>query len=185
MDIRMRLVVCAVLAAAHAAEAQSLGEVARKEAERRGVVAPEGKVYTNDTLKPDPTAPVPAPADAPVSPSDAERMAVENEAAESQVNPAADGAPAESAPAAKAKPERGEAYWRGRAQEVRSKLNLKNAEVLSMRQRLNTLPPDSTEFEVSQGAFKSASHDLDAIKNEWKRLEDLARSKKVPDAWLR
>jgi hypothetical protein len=179
----------AVLLAQQGAKSQSLGEVARKEAERRGVTATQGKVYSNDSLKPDPTAPRPAPAtglpaDVAAAAPDAETKAAGSEAADGPVT-TADGAQPAAAPTGAVRSERGEAYWRGRAQEVRSKMNLQSAEVLALRQRLTALPPDSSEYAVTQGAIKAAVHDLEAINNEWKRLEDLARSKNVPDAWIR
>src|SRR5688572_4520576 len=49
------------LAAAGAASAQTLGDVARREEERRKAVS-SGKVYTNDNLKPDPGSRQSAPA---------------------------------------------------------------------------------------------------------------------------
>ena len=52
------------------AGAQSLAEVARKEAERRGTTGKPGKVYTNDNLTPDftkPPEPPPAPTGAAAS----------------------------------------------------------------------------------------------------------------------
>ena len=52
----VRLISAALLSigVAHAAAAQSLGDVARKEEERRKTVKSSGKVYTNDKLKPAP-----------------------------------------------------------------------------------------------------------------------------------
>jgi len=47
---------------ANVAAAQSLGDVAKKEEQRRKTVKSSGKVYTNDELKRDPTPSVPASA---------------------------------------------------------------------------------------------------------------------------
>ncbi|MBP1634146.1 MAG: hypothetical protein H6Q10_720 [Acidobacteria bacterium] len=44
------------------ARAQSLGEVAKKEEERRKTVKSSGKVYTNDDLRRYPVTPTPVPA---------------------------------------------------------------------------------------------------------------------------
>jgi hypothetical protein len=56
---------------ANVAAAQSLGDVAKKEEQRRKAVKSSGKVYTNDELKRDPTPSVPASAStgAPSTPS--------------------------------------------------------------------------------------------------------------------
>ena len=56
----LALGVSAVLLTPPTLPAQSLAEVARKEAERRGTAPPATRVYTNGNLTPDFTAP-PAP----------------------------------------------------------------------------------------------------------------------------
>src|SRR4026209_2320669 len=60
-----RLLIVAALVfvgVASVASAQSLGDVAKKEEQRRRTVKSSGKVYTNDELKRDPTPSVPASA---------------------------------------------------------------------------------------------------------------------------
>ena len=54
----------ALLASAAESSAQSLGDIARKEAERRGTAPVAGKTFTNDNLTPDFTKPEPPPAPA-------------------------------------------------------------------------------------------------------------------------
>lgn len=59
----VRLLIAAALVfvgVANVATAQSLGDVAKKEEQRRKTVKSSGKVYTNDQLKSDPTPSVPA-----------------------------------------------------------------------------------------------------------------------------
>jgi len=59
----VRLLIAAALVfvgVANVATAQSLGDVAKKEEQRRKTVKSTGKVYTNDQLKADPTPSVPA-----------------------------------------------------------------------------------------------------------------------------
>src|SRR5262249_4378417 len=59
--VRLLIVAALVLVGvANVAAAQSLGDVAKKEEQRRKTVKSTGKVYTNDTLKPDQTPSVPA-----------------------------------------------------------------------------------------------------------------------------
>ena len=66
-----RLVVglAAVLTISAAASAQTLGDVARQEEARRKTVKAPAKVYTNDSLRPDPSSPRPAAASTPGSPA--------------------------------------------------------------------------------------------------------------------
>src|SRR4051812_8628230 len=59
-----------LLGVAAAVPAQSLGEVAKQETERRKAVKATGKVYTNDNLRSDGTA-APAPAASQPAPSPA------------------------------------------------------------------------------------------------------------------
>ena len=54
-------VLSALLASAASSSAQSLGDVARKQAERRGPPPAAGKTFTNDNLTPDFTKPEPPP----------------------------------------------------------------------------------------------------------------------------
>ena len=192
MLLRGLSAVCvAVVLAAGVADAQSLGDVARREAERRGDAAPAGKVYTNGTLKPDPTAPA-----APTVATDAEKAGEKDPKVLDPATPAAapgtpPSAPATDSGAASEKVAveepfwRVESYWRKQADAIRAKLTRRNADVLALRQRLSTLPPEDNEFRVTEGALKSAIASLEAGNEEWRRLEELVRIRKVPDAWIR
>src|SRR5258706_9026645 len=57
----------AALAISATASAQTLGDVARQEEARRKTVKAPGKVYTNDSLRADPSSPQPAAAGTPGS----------------------------------------------------------------------------------------------------------------------
>ena len=116
-----------VVVSAVSAGAQSLGEVARKEAERRKTVKTPGKTYTNDQLKSDGRDG--SPATAPSTPAD-------SATAPAARRPRATGAPAPLAAKAGAgrEPERtgrrpapadvkDEAYWRARLQPEREALS--------------------------------------------------------------
>ena len=181
----------ALVLVAGVADAQSLGDVARREAERRGEAAPAGKVYTNGTLKPDPTAPA-----APTVATDAEKaggkdpkvLAAETPTAEAgtpSTAPVADSGAATEKVAVEEPFWRVESYWRTQADALRAKLSRRNADVLALRQRLTALPPEDNEFRVTEGALKSAIGSLEAANDEWRRLEELVRIRKVPDAWIR
>ena len=181
----------AVILVAGVADAQSLGEVARREAQRRGEAAPATTVFTNDTLKPDPTAPA-----TPTVATDAAKAGDKDPKALEPGTPASEGGAPSAAPAAdsgvaseKATVEepfwRVESYWRTQADALRAKLSRRNADVLALRQRLTTLAPEDNEFRVTEGALKSAVGSLEAANDEWRRLEELVRIRKVPDAWIR
>jgi hypothetical protein len=188
---RLPAVCVAVVLAAGVADAQSLGDVARREAERRGEAAPAGKVYTNGTLKPDPTAPATAtaPADA-AKAGDKDPKVPDPEAPAAAAGtpstaPAADSGAASEKVAVEEPFWRVESYWRKQADAIRAKQTRRNADVLGLRQRLTTLPPEDNEFRVTEGALKSALASLEAANEEWRRLEELVRIRKVPDAWIR
>ena len=191
----------AVVLLAGVADAQSLGDVARREAARRGEAAPAGRVYTNDTLKPDPTAPAPTES-APTAPPTPTAVTDPAKAADKDARvppepgePAAAAGTPSTAPAADsdaAKKVTGEepfwrveSYWKNQADAIRAKLSRRNADVLALRQRLTTLPPEDNEFRVTDAALKSAIASLEAANDEWRRLEELVRIRKVPDAWIR
>jgi hypothetical protein len=185
----------AVVLLAGVVDAQSLGDVARREAQRRGEAAPAGKVYTNGTLKPDPNAPAPsgdataAAADSGNATDTAAPSAIRENQTSEPDKPGEPGTSTESVdPAASVKEEpfwRVESYWKTQADAIRAKLSRRNADVLALRQRLTTLPPEDNEFRVTEGALKSAVKSLEAANDEWRRLEELVRIRKVPDAWIR
>jgi hypothetical protein len=88
--------VVAQLAVGSTAAAQSLAEVARKEAERRGATPEAGRVYTNDNLTPDFTKPVPpAPPPGSTPPAAAAAAPEATAAAPAPAAPAADAAKAD------------------------------------------------------------------------------------------
>jgi hypothetical protein len=109
-----------------ALEAQSLGDVARQEQERRKTV-PSGKVYTNDNLRPTP-APTPAASASPAAP---ETPAVPEPA------PAAGAVP----PAAETT-KKDEAYWKARLQVERDALERAKVLLDALQSRVNGLQTD-------------------------------------------
>ena len=178
----------AIFLVAGVADAQSLGDVARREAQRRGDAAPATTVFTNDTLKPDPTAPA-----APTVATDAAKAGdMDPKALEPETPAAAAGAPSAADSAAASGKDvveepfwRVESYWRNQADAIKAKQSRRNADVVALRQRLTTLPRRINAFRVTEGALKSAIASLEAANDEWRRLEELVRIRKVPDAWIR
>jgi hypothetical protein len=172
-----------------AASAQSLGDVARREAERRKVVPAAGKVYTGDTLKPDPLS---RPA-APARPGEAQPAA----AAPSPSGVEGEAPKPEAAPESPA-PRQDEKHWRDRIQAERDALQ--RAEMFSeaLQSRINAL---STDFasrddpaQRSQIATdrQKALAEIDRVKQEIQQhtkniatIQEEARRAGVPAGWVR
>src|SRR5688500_3284393 len=106
--VRSSVAVLTLVAVTGAASAQSLGEIARREQERRQAAPPAGKVYTGETLRP-----APPPASAPVASADQPAAVPPSP---SGVQPEAKEEPPPE------EPKRDEKYWRDRMQSERSAL---------------------------------------------------------------
>ena len=177
------------------AGAQSLAEIAKKEADRRSTVATPGKVYTNDNLIPDFTKPPQPPAEPPA-------------AAAPQQSPAHTGADPASAPVhagtdppaadqegvtprelQEPQPEddKNEEYWRGQAQLIRGRVADQNAQIAGLRARANSFPPGVVDAEKAlvEQTLQKAIADLAYLNEEWLRFERAARERKIPDHWIR
>lgn len=166
--------------------AQSLGDVARQEQERRKAVVP-GRVYTNDNLKPSP-APTSVPEAAPPSPSQAQ--------AQVPSQPAAGEAPKGVAGADSQKKD--EAYWRDRLQSER--LALERAKVLvdALQSRVNGLQTDFVNRDdpatrsVISSDRQRALLEIDRTKAEMAQrnkaiadIQEEARKAGAPAGWYR
>ena len=194
--------------------AQSLGDVARKEAERRKTVATQGKTYTNDTLKPEPLSPAAQPSN--MAPPAAGAPAAGTPATPSTAAPAAGGskptgpatggskpgtqagaAPdASAAPAAQAA--KGEAEWRARIQATKDALSRAQIFAEALQSRINGLSADFTaRDDPAQRAVVAADRqksldELERVRKEiqqhTKALTDIqeeGRRAGVPAGWLR
>lgn len=169
-----------MFALAGTASGQSLADVARREAERRGATPKPGKVYTNESLTPDFTTPPESLAPAPT------------EAAEAEAEPGESGdpLPEELAGAVPPRNERGEEYWRGRATRIRTKVEAQKAKIEALQQRLDTMAEQggstaARERELTSRMLAEARSDLTHLEAEWANFEATARSKNVPAEWIR
>lgn len=177
-------VVCGAVATA---EAQTLAEAAKREAERRAKLQGPVKTYTA--------------ADVEVRPGSAARV-------ETIPAPAAAAAAAEAKPSgeagAKAKAEppkvrdkRDEDHWRERAKVIRDRLDRLRADSAAIEGRVAEL---QLALESASGAkatalnseLQQASKDLTRyqrdtrlIEQEWTNFEDRARAAKIPLSWIR
>jgi hypothetical protein len=201
----MRVLILAVVALWVAGVgAQSLGDVARKEAERRKTVKAPGKTYTNDQLKPEPGS-APPPSAAPPA-ADAPAPAAGAPATPSTGAPATGGsktgaqAPAGDAPGATPAPAaaKGEAEWRARIQSTRDALSRAQIFAEALQSRINGLSADFTaRDDPAQRAVVAADRqksldELERVKKEIQQhtqaladIQEEGRRAGVPAGWLR
>jgi hypothetical protein len=157
--------------------AQSLGDVARKEEERRQTVKKPGKVYTNKDLgnvEPGPPAPPPDASKPPPASADAKP-------AEKDKTPAKD-----------------QAYWGGRVKALQAQIASNQTLADAMQDRISSLTADfAARDDPAQRAVinsnrQKAVAELErlklAVQSDKKALADLqeeARRAGVPAGWLR
>jgi hypothetical protein len=189
-----------------------LGDVARKEAERRKTVQSSGKTYTNDNIKPDPSPSIAPSSDAPAasssSSSASDKSADKSAADKSADKPgdkSADGKGAAdktdksaqvSADPAERKKE--EAQWRERIQNERDLLDRSKSFAEALQSRINALNTDFVNRDDPQQRAKIAADrdkalsDLDRTKKEIEehtkniaKIQDDARRAGAPAGWVR
>jgi len=188
------------------ASAQSLADIARREAERRQVLKESGKSFSNSDLKPMPEPP-PSLADA-ASPADA--ATPDGQAPAATTSDAAKESPAvakddsasktESTPKADAGKDepKGEEYWGKRLADLREQLDHDEIFRDSLQNRIDSLTRDfvnrddpaqrSVIFADRQKALAEIERVKKAIEQDKKALADLddeARRAGVPSGWLR
>jgi septal ring factor EnvC (AmiA/AmiB activator) len=177
-----RLLIVAALVfigVASVASAQSLGDVAKKEEQRRKTVKSSGKVYTNDQLKADPTPSVPATSATGTTPAPA----------------ASTPAPA---PSDDSTDKGDEKTWRKRIADARDSLQRSQTFADALQSQLNALTTDFVNrddpAQRQQIANKrdSVLAELDRVKKEVaaqnKAISDIqeqARRAGVPAGWVR
>jgi hypothetical protein len=174
---------------AHAASGQSLGEVARREAERRKAVASPVKVYTNENVRP---ASTPESTPAPSAPETAPAQQPRPGGAQAAADTAGQGAPAAKDP--KDDPE----YWRKRMADLRSQRDRNAFMMEAVQSRINALWTDFTARDdpaqraVLASDRQRALAELERMKKDQesfdKQIADLqeeARRANIPPGWIR
>ncbi|HUK32719.1 MAG TPA: hypothetical protein VLV86_02345 [Vicinamibacterales bacterium] len=177
--------VVAGLAACRPVLAQSLGDVAKQEEERRKDVKAPSKVYTDKDLSTPPSFA-----------SDGEKPSG-GAASPAAASPGDASKEAANAPA-KDEPVKDQKYWSGRHKELEAKVDRDKVLADAMQSRINGLTRDfSARDDPAQRAVieadrKRALSEFDAlqqsIKDDQKALADLdeeARKASVPPGWLR
>lgn len=182
------LVMVLAAVARPAAQAPGLGDLARKEAERRKAQPSASKVYTNKDLPPSATAP--RPEAAAESPYGVDAKPEEAPAAEADQKPDTDEKPAEEV--------RNEAWWKGRLVAARESLRRNQMFADALQTKVNALSSDfvSRDNPVQRAQIgqerAQALEELARVKQEILRgtqqiadIEEEARKEGVPPGWLR
>jgi hypothetical protein len=208
MRLAAILGIVVVCAGAVPATAQTLGDVARREAERRKTIKSSGKVITNESLRrelppagsvstPAPAAPAPAAATPPAPGSaPAAGTPAAGAPATAAAPPAAAGAPAPAAAAAP--PANDEASWRKRVTDARDALSRSQIFAEALQTRINALSTDfvnrddPAQRNTIAAERQKALAELDRVKQDIQNqqkaittIQEEARKAGVPAGWVR
>jgi hypothetical protein len=184
MKLSMRLIAAALLFAVPAS-AQSLGELAKREQERRKAAPPAKKTYTNDDLKQ--VTPSGKPGDDAAKGADAKTAPGEKAAEPEKVE---DKKPAE--------PAKDEAYWRGKITAAREDIRRNEAFKDALQSRINALTADfsarddpyqrakiSDDRQKALAELTRVSEEIEKTKKLIGEIEEEARRAGVPPGWIR
>lgn len=180
----------ALLTGAFPASAQSLGELAKKEAERRKAAPPAAKTYTNADLKQVPTASGTAKEGA---------EAVKGEAKPGETAKTGDKGEPDKVDATKPpEPAKDEAYWRGRITAAREDVRRNEAFKEALQTRVNALSADFANRDDPYQRAKIADDRQKALAEMARLTEDIVKGNKsiaeieeearragVPPGWIR
>jgi len=171
------------LPALASAQRPTLGEVARKEQERRKAAKSSEKVLTNKDLPPAPPKPVPAPGT--------------ETAAASQQKPAVPAKP-DAAAASQPDEQKDEAWWRERITQTREGLRRSESFLEALQTRVNVLSADFTsrddpvqrarigeDRQKALAEMNRVSGEIAMFKKQILDIEEEARKAGVPPGWLR
>jgi hypothetical protein len=186
VSLALSAVILAGSAGAARAQTPTLGEVAKKEADRRKAQPPSGKVYTNKDLPASAQVPAAAPASGPETGTPVDPVAAAAAAAEK---------PAEQKPEGEIKDE---AWWKNRIMSTREELRRNEMFAEALQTRINALSRDYTSRDnpaqrrqIGQDRAEALS-ELNRVKQDVERgkkqvadIEEEARKASVPPGWLR
>jgi len=177
--------------------AQSLGELAKREAERKKAAPTATKTYTNGDLK---SVPPPAGSASGNNPLAKDGKDPKDPDAKDSKDPAAkDAKDSEKVDAAKpAEPAKDEAYWRGRMTAAREDVRRNEAFREAMQSRINALTADFTARDDPYQRAKIAddrqkalaelarlTEDIDKGNKLIVDIEEEARRSGAPPGWIR
>jgi hypothetical protein len=186
MSVRVRLLsaaVALVVCGVPGSSAQSLGDVAKKEHQRRKSSKAAGKVYTNKDLGPGATKPAPStlpPASTTAGPGGAE-----------SAPPAAEGAEEQD-------PKKTEKYWRERIEAARAEIGRNELFLDALQSRVNALSTDfvnrddpaqraliASDRQKALAEMDRVRQSIESLKKQIADIEEEARQAGVPPGWLR
>jgi len=177
------------------AHPQSLGDVARREAERRKDASrTPGRAYTNEDLgaiEPPATTPQPAPVD----PAPAAEESIEATAEAANPGPTVMEEDPEThkvniRTTAPRREKRDEQYWRARAKDVRDRLAKATADLAAAQSSLSALdggpktPAAARERSVVSAAVERLQSELRYRQQDVTKMQMHAEMNKVPAAWI-
>jgi len=189
MKVSCGLLAGVMVALAIPASAQSLGELAKKEQERRKALPAAKKVYTDDDLKKIAAASG-ISTDDPARPADAPK-------------PADGTAPAKNGDPAKADKDKGdtamgETQWRAKMTAARDSLRRNEMFAEALQSRINGLTADFTarddpyqraqiadQRQKALAELDQVKKDIDGSKKAISDIEEDARRANVPPGWIR
>lgn len=176
-----------------AVQAAQLGDIARKESERRKTVKGSGKTYTNDNL---PAVPPPSSAPAPAAAAPSSTPASADAAA--PASPAESSAAPEGTTASSGDRKKDEAAWRGKVKAERDALERAKAFSVALQSQINALNTDFVNRDDPAQRDKIAADrtkalaEQERLKKEVEQrtkalaaIQDEARRANVPAAWVR
>jgi hypothetical protein len=180
-------VLAAALLLAVPAYAQTLGEIAKREQERKKAKPAAVKTYTNDDLKQ-----LPAPEGTPDKPADPAAKGADAKTGDAKPAP-------EKVDATKpAEPAKDEAYWRGRITSAREDVRRNEAFKEALQTRINALTADfsarddpyqrakvADDRQKALAELARVSGDIEKTTKLIADIEDEARRAGVPPGWLR
>ena len=170
-----------------AVSAQSLGDIARQEAERRKNVKTSGKVYTNDSVRSESTSAAPATPQ-PAQPAQPEA---------STDAPARPNAPPGKAVAPADDPKQ-EPYWKKRITAARDSLSRAQTFAEALKSRINVLSADfvnrddpaqrnvvATDRQKATDELARVNGEIAQFQKAITDIQDEARRANVPAGWVR
>lgn len=186
MSVKVRLfsaVLALLVSGASGVFAQSLGDVARKEQQRRKSAKTSGKVYTNKDLGPGATKPAPAPlppASTTAGPGGSEKATPSSEKSDEQ------------------DPKKTEEYWRERIETAKAELQRNELFLDALQSRVNALNTDfvnrddpaqraviANDRQRALAEMDRVRQAIEGLKKEIADIEEEARQAGVPPGWLR
>jgi hypothetical protein len=181
--------------------AQSLGDLAKQEEERRKTVKPASKVYTNKDLGNAPPPPIPSPAAAQTPTAGAPAATPAGQAGSTgQTSPAGQTDPAGQTSPAKdsAAVQKDQTYWAGRVKDLNTQLDRDQTFASALEAQVNSMTSDFVSRSdpaqrsiIEQNRAKALTefarlqNEIEKDKKAIADLEEEARRAGVPPGWLR